>query len=166
MCMRILYVRYYFVKLSLRICLGVIMRIGQMSGGLVEIIRRRGGAVLVRPLNRVKPLWVQDVKLVKPPERGMSLRMAKEVEFSQECGCTAVVEFLVNGRVESFNVYGDLEKYVSSGVRKGSKLSDHHRRVALREDGFLRGRGLKRRVKAKVLGRKIRQFERNGYEII
>jgi hypothetical protein len=143
------------------------MRIGQMKDGLVEIIRKRGGAVLVRPLNKVKAQWVKarEVKALKRPERGMILRMIKDVGFDQDCGCTAVVEFLATGKVEAFNVYGDFEAYLRSKVRVGSKLSEYHRRKHLKEHGFLRGKGMVTRVKVKDERRKVRQFERGGYAV-
>lgn len=142
------------------------MRIGQMREGLVEVLRKRGGAMLVRPLNKVKAEWVKarEVKVLRRPEPGMVLRMVKDVGFDQDCGCTAVVEFLASGEVEAFNVYGDLEAYLRSKVRKGSRLSEHHRRKHLKEHGFLRGKGMVTKVKDER--RKVRQFERGGYAVV
>ena len=144
------------------------MRIGETKAGLVEIIRKRGGSILARPLNKVKSAWMKgrEVNEVKESERGISLRMAKPVGFDQDCGCTAVAEFLDGGRIETFNVYGDIKKYIKSKLRKGLDLSEHYRRKHLKDFGFIRGKGLKRRVKKADHGRKIRQFERNGYNVV
>ena len=144
------------------------MRIGKTKEGLVEIIRKRGGSILVRPLNRIKAVWLKGkaANEIKQSEKGISLRMAKEVSFDQDCGCTAVVEFLDGGKIETFNVYGDIKKYIRSKLRKGLDLSEHHRRKHLKENGFVRGKGLRRKMKKGDQGRKIRQFERNGYQVV
>jgi len=141
------------------------MNIGETKEGLVHVVRRRGNSVLIRPLAKIKGRWVRrrDVRLVENVERGIKLRMAKDVGFDQVCGCTAVAEFR-SGVVETFNVYGDLRSYIRSKIRKGQELSDWKRRMFLKSEGFVRGRGI--RTDVKDVGRKVRQFERKGYEVV
>ena len=149
--------------------LGKLLRERGMAqkGQLVEIlsISRKHRKANVRPLNGLETMEVSTgiLKEISPPEDTVSVRMVKNAGFDQECGCTAVVEFKEQ-IVEAFNVYGDFQAYLDSRERKGSDKTPHYRRVQLKKKGYVRSKGLKSRVKNP--GRRIRKYERNGYEVV
>lgn len=145
------------------------LRLGQRKsdGGLLQILVAKDNQMKVRDLNSNKPEWVpaKSIEVLTKAEPGVHLRMAKEVEFDQECGCNAVVE-IRNGRIETFNVYGDVEKYVKSKIRSGSEDTPHHRRMFLKEHGFVRSRGMTHEASKEKQFRKIRKYELAGYEVV
>jgi hypothetical protein len=64
----------------------------------------------------------------------------KPTYFDQECGCVAIIE--INGnRVDFYNVYGDLSKYLQNPNRKPVVGSPGFRKKFLQNFGFLRARG-------------------------
>ena len=149
--------------------LGKLLRARGMAskGQLVEILRvnRRDRKAAVRPLNSIDELEValSILRPYKPPERNIAVRMAKEAEFDQDCGCTAVVEIRKQS-AEAFNVYGDFEEYLASRVRRGLDLTPHHRRRHLKEKGFVRSKGKKSKVRDHR--RRVRKYERDGYDVV
>lgn len=134
------------------------------DGRLMQVLRAKDDKVRVRLLNRQKAEWIDNnkLKIMIRPEPGVYMRMTKPVEFDQECGCTAVVEFK-NGEFETFNVYGDMSKYIESGLRKGLTDTPYYRRKFLSENGFVRSKGMAHKAKGDHKLKKIRQFERKGY---
>ena len=137
------------------------------DGRLLQVLAAKGRQFRVRTLNGTRSELVNktSVRMLPKPERGVQLRMAKEVNFDQECGCTAIVE-IRNGRISTFNVYGDIDKYVGSKVRRGNLDTPHRRRVFLKEHGFVRSRGMTHETDREKQLRKIRKFERTGYKVL
>jgi hypothetical protein len=109
---------------------------------------------------RKNPQWVSKTHLLPVPA---SLRLLKKAEFDQKCGCTSFVD--VNGqKVETYNVYGSVGKYLKSGISEGLDASAHHRRVFLSEKGFVRAKGAVRN--AKDLGAVLFNYQKDGYKIL
>ena len=133
---------------------------------IVQILRKKDNKFCVRPLNSQKTEWLSPsrLKMLEPPERGVQLRLIKNVNFDQECGCTAVVEIRSN-RIETFNVYGDIKKYIRSKTRSGSQQTPHHRRVHLQKHGFSRSRGMVHNITGDARLKKIRRYECKQYSI-
>ena len=134
------------------------------KGQLVEILKLYAGRITVRALNDTKEVEMGRA-LVKVicGEEDITLRMKKEADFDQECGCTAVVEFK-ELKQEAFNVYGDFEKYLEEGERAATDLTPHYRREHLKIKGWVRSRGLKAFIRDPRS--RIRKYERNGYEAV
>ena len=138
------------------------------NGRLVQVLRKKDNELRVRQLNNQKAEWVKESEVVtlQKPEPGIYMRMTKPTKFDQECGCTAVAEFRINGEVEMFNVYGDLDKYLKSDIREGLNKTPHYSRMFLKEHGFVRSRGLpSKKVKGDAKFKKMRECERKGYEV-
>ncbi len=89
--------------------------------------------------------------------------MYKKVTFDQDCGCYSF--FDVSGRtVESYNVYGSINKYNTSGINKGLDVSPYHRRKFLEEHGFSRACG--RKVQVSDIAAKVFDCIHHGYKMI
>ena len=134
---------------------------------LVQILRKKGNQSRVRLLNRQKAIWVSDdnLEILQKPERGVHMRMTKPVKFDQNCGCTAVIEFR-GTTIETFNVYGDMVKYLNSKMRKGLNTTPYRRRLFLKEKGFMRSKGMSHKIMGERRIKKIRQYERDGYRTL
>lgn len=135
------------------------MRYGYTKQGAVQVIKEDGGRVEIRQAGKKKTVWVSKTQLIDPPGNA---RLCKRSPFDQKCGCTSIVD--IAGRcVEAYNVYGKLEKYVSSGEKKGLATSPHLRRKFLKENGFVRARGIKRTVKD--VAAEMYKHMHNGYKM-
>jgi hypothetical protein len=85
---------------------------------------------------RKRASWISKTQVQKAPERAV---FTKKVPFDMKCGCTAVVE-LTPSRIIHYNIYGNVKKYFASETQKASKLSHHHQRKHLAEEGYTRSR--------------------------
>ena len=135
-------------------------RYGWTKGGVCRILEEEGNSVKILLPGRKRAQVVSKTHVVEVPAE---LRLVKKADFDQDCGCTAVLD--VNGaKVEAFNIYGSLKKFLAANPAKGLDVSPYHRRVFLEENGFVRALGQKRSVKD--VGEVVFDYVKRGYRLI
>lgn len=131
---------------------------GWTKQGAVKITKADGNRVLAA-LPKRKGKWISKSHLLAVPK---SIRMFFKTNFDQDCGCTAVVDCSGN-TFEAYNVYGSMKKYASSKQNTGLKATPHMRRKFLKEEGFVRARGI--RKNNKEVARKLYDYAMKGYRV-
>jgi hypothetical protein len=135
-------------------------RYGWTKGGVCRILEEEGNSVKIMLPGRKRAQIVSKTHVVEVPAE---LRLVKKADFDQDCGCTAVLD--VNGaKVEAFNIYGSLKKFLTANPAKGLAVSPYHRRVFLEENGFVRALGQKRSVKD--VGEVVFDYVKRGYRLL
>jgi hypothetical protein len=111
---------------------------GWTKDGAVKIVKDDVARILVMRPGNIKGQWISKTHLSTVPT---TLRLVKNANFDQDCGCTAVID--VNGnKVETYNVYGSMRKYSKAEGVKAADASAHHRRKNLSDGtGYTRAKG-------------------------
>ena len=135
-------------------------RYGWTKCGICRIVEEEGNSVKILLPGRKRAQVVSKTHVVEVPAE---LRLVKKADFDQDCGCTAVLD--VNGtKVEAFNIYGSLKKFLVAAPGKGLDVSPYHRRVFLEENGFVRAKGQKRSTKD--VGEVVFDYVKRGYRLL
>jgi hypothetical protein len=119
------------------------MKYGWTEVGPCQIVEEDEGRVKIMLPGRIRRSeWKSKTHLIPMPSK---IRLVKGgLNFDQKCGCTAVVE-VIDGKAETYNVYGSFRKYLKSGTNKGLEATPHHRRMHLKKEGYVRALGSKPR---------------------
>ena len=102
--------------------------------GVIRVVEETKDKVKVFLPGRKASQWISRTHLLSQPHDMILFRESKN--FNQDCGCTAVVE--VHGtKLDPHNVYGSLEKFVSSEDKDRKPISSpYFRKKHLEEKGF------------------------------
>lgn len=140
-----------------------IMKYGWTKFGVCKILDEDGARVKIMLPGRKKGRWISRTQLLSPQLAPRKIRLIKRVNFDQTCGCTSVVDFR-GTKMEAYNVYGKMSAFNGSKTTKGLATTPHLRRKHLREDGFVRARGLRRTIKD--MPARLYRYLHRGYQVV
>lgn len=124
------------------------------KAGPARVMKEDGNRLQVLLPGRKRAGWISRTQVKKAPDRVV---FTKKVNFDMDCGCTAVVELTPN-RITHFNIYGSTKKYFASDTKRASKLSHHHQRIHLEEEGYTRARAKPSRA--------VRDSAKEAYQLL
>ena len=118
------------------------MDFGFTKLGPCQIVKIDGASVQVKLAGRKRPTTVSKTQLIAAPKQ---MRLVTKASFDQDCGCTPVID-VTGTKIECFNIYGKLSKFLASKDQDVKDLTPHLSRKFLKEHGFVRATGQKPRM--------------------
>ncbi len=144
-------------------------KFGWTKDGPCKILAEEGASATILRPGRVKSEVVSKTHLLPAPSELRLVRFNKRgvKNFDQGCGCTAVID-VANGECESYNVYGNIKKFlVAKDVKPSTGVSPHFRRKALAEQGFNFSKAInKAKTKVKVQDDTLFGYFKKGYQLV